>query len=136
MVYVLNEAKAEIDNLKISHITSVSVEENDDSSSVVTSDGDVILPSNNTGGTITIEGLELPDDVEELVELEKLIKSRNIDKATFSGIAFTQKGEPYQRTITGSNGFILRGSEWTPTDGVTRSFDCKFNKITFDYKKA
>lgn len=135
MTYVLNEARAEIDDLKISHITSVSVEENDDSSSVVTSDGDINLPSKNTGGTITIEGLELPDDVEDLINLERLIKSKNIIKATFSGIAYTKSGDPYLRTIVGSNGFIVRGSEWNPTDGVTRSFTCKFNQITFDYKK-
>ena len=84
----------------------------------------------NTGGTISIERLAWPNDVEQAVLLEEILESDLIKTVTCSGRAYTVNGEMYTKQIIGTNVTVTSDEdEWSPSDGVTQKLELAVNKL-------
>ena len=110
--------------------TKVSSKKNKDTSTTLTFDGDVNTSAKNTGGTISIERLAWPRDVEEAILLEEILESDLIKSITCTGRAYTVNGDPYTKQIIGSNVTVTSDEdEWSPSDGVTQKLELAVNKL-------
>ena len=110
--------------------TKVSSKKNKDTSAKLTFDGDVNTSAKNTGGTISIERLAWPMDVEEAILLEEILESDLIKSITCTGRTYTVNGDPYTKQIIGSNVTVTSDEdEWSPSDGVTQKLELAVNKL-------
>lgn len=114
----------------VSYATKVSSKKNKDTSTTLTFDGDVNTSAKNTGGTISIERLAWPQDVDEAIRLESLLESENIKSVVCSGRAYTVNGESYDKKTIGTNVTVTSDEdEWSPSDGVTQKLELAVNKL-------
>lgn len=129
MVNLLRDVKVQLDNQPELTITSIKVDKDDNSGSIDTNKGTVKTPNTATGGKISIESLELPASVQELIAFEEYIEEGIIDKATFSAIGKSKDGNQYLRRVECLRGYVVPSSEWKPGDGLTVSFECQFDVV-------
>ena len=114
----------------MAYATKVTSKKNKDTNTTLTFNGDVNTSAANTGGTISIERLYWPQDVEEAKTLEALLESENIKTVVCSGRAYTANGDPYKKTITGTQVIITTDEEeWSPSDGVTQKLELAVNQL-------
>jgi len=118
------------DSVLLAYATKVSSKKNKDTSTTLTFDGDVNTSAKNTGGTISIERLAWPTDVEEAIRLESILESDLITSVVCSGRAYTVNGDSYNKQIIGTNVTITSDEdEWSPSDGVTQKLELAVNKL-------
>lgn len=118
------------DSVVLAYATKVSSKKNKDTSTTLTFDGDVNTSAKNTGGTISIERLAWPTDVEEAIRLESILESDLITSVICSGRAYTVNGDPYNKQIIGTNVTVTSDEdEWSPSDGVTQKLELAVNKL-------
>ena len=118
------------DSIVLAYATKVTSKKNKDTSTTLTFDGDVNTSAKNTGGTISIERLSWPADVEEAVRLEALLESENIKTVVCSGRAYTANGDPYNKQIIGTQVTVTSDEdEWSPSDGVTQKLELAVNRL-------
>lgn len=118
------------DNLVLAYATKVSSKKNKDTKTTLTFDGDVNTSAKNTGGTISIERLAWPTDVEEAVRLESLLEADLIKSVTCTGRAYTANGDAYIKQIIGTNVTVTSDEEeWSPSDGVTQKLELAVNRL-------
>lgn len=129
MAYGLTDVTVYFDDMDAGYIDSISVEMQDDSGFKATNKGDLPYNGNNTGGTISISGYEYPETVAELKAFQDKLDSKSIESCTFSAYGVAKNGEKYLQKITCIGGTILAGYEWSPSDDLGLSFDCKFREI-------
>jgi len=118
------------DSVLLAYATKVSSKKNKDTSTTLTFDGDVNTSAKNTGGTISIERLAWPTDVEEAIRLESILESDLITSVVCSGRAYTVNGDSYNKQIIGTNVTVTSDEdEWSPSDGVTQKLELAVNKL-------
>ena len=125
------DVKVTIDNLTLMYATKVSSKRNKDASTTLTFDGDVNTSASNTGGTISIERLAWPENVEEAKQLESILENGELIKTVVcSGKAYTANGDMYTKQIIGTNVTITSDEdEWSPSDGVTQKLELAVNRL-------
>jgi environmental stress-induced protein Ves len=118
------------DSVVLAYATKVSSKKNKDTSTTLTFDGDVNTSAKNTGGTISIERLAWPMDVEEAKLLETILEADLIKSVTCSGRAYTVNGDVYTKQIIGTNVTVTSDEdEWSPSDGVTQKLELAVNRL-------
>ena len=70
------------DGVIIAYGTKVTSKKNKDSKTTLTFDGDVSTSGKNTGGTISIERLVWPSDIDDFIALEKKLEESDIKSIT------------------------------------------------------
>ena len=114
----------------LAYATKVSSKKNKDTSTTLTFDGDVNTSAKNTGGTISIERLAWPQNVEEAKLLEQILESDLIKTIICSGRAYTVNGDPYRKEIVGTSVTVTSDEdEWSPSDGVTQKLELGVNVL-------
>lgn len=127
----LFDVQVNIDGVLLKYGTKVSYEKNRDTSTTNTFDGDVTTNANNTGGTISFEGLVLPTDVGDAIRLEEMLENNNIKVVTIVGTSYTGNGDPYRKTVIGTNATVNSDSqEFSPSDASTMSLEFGVNTLT------
>ena len=127
----LFDVQVNIDGVLLKYGTKVSYEKNRDTSTTNTFDGDVTTNANNTGGTISFEGLVLPTDVEDAIRLEEMLDNNNIKVVTIVGTSYTGNGDPYRKTVIGTNATVNSDSqEFSTSDASTMSLEFGVNTLT------
>lgn len=120
-----------IDGVKIGYATKVTAKKNKDTSTTLTFNGDVNTMSRNTGGTISVEGLYWPTNVASAIDLENMLNSTHITNITCSGVSYTASGDPYKKTIMGTDVIVTSDEdEWSPSDGITQKLEFAVNTLT------
>ena len=135
MVDYLKDVRVKFDNQPELIITSIKVDKDDNSGSTDTNKGTIKAPNTATGGKISIDTLELPGSVEELLAFEAYLEEGLIEKATFSAIGKTKNGEQYTRIVKCIDGYVVPSSEWKPGDGLTVSLECQFDTVKNESSK-
>ena len=121
----------------IVYATKVSSSKNKDNSTKLTFQGDVTVGGKNTGGTISIENLYWPEDLDKALELENMLNADFIKLITCVGKGYTRNGTPYKRVITGTEVTITSDEEeWSPSDGISSSLEVSVNTLKRESKKA
>jgi len=131
------DVEINIDGVAILYATSVSSSKNKDTNTTLTFNGDVNTSSANTGGTISVEGLYWPTDIEKAIALENKLNGidsdgnpQTIETITCSGTSYTAGGDPYTRQIIGTGVTVNTDDEdWSPSDGITNSLEFAVNKL-------
>ena len=127
----LYDVEINLDGVLILYATKVSSKKNKDSSTTNTFNGDVTTSAKNTGGTISIEGLYFPTDIDQAIALENKLNADDIKVITCSGSSNTATGDPYRRTIIGSGVTITSDEdEWSPSDGISQKLELTVNQLT------
>ena len=127
----LYDVEINLDGVLILYATKVSSKKNKDSSSTLTFNGDVVTSAKNTGGTISIEGLYFPTDIDQAIALENKLNADDIKVVTCSGSSYTATGDPYRRTIIGSGVTISSDEDdWSPSDGISQKLELTVNQLT------
>ena len=117
-------------NVVLAYATKVSNKKNKDTSTTLTFDVDVNTSAKNTGGTITIERLAWPTDVNEAILLEEILESDLIKTVTCTGRAYTVNGDVYTKQVIGTNVTVTSDEdEWSPSDGVTQKLELAVNRL-------
>jgi hypothetical protein len=121
----------------IAYATKVSNSKNKDNSTKLTFNGDVTIGGRNTGGTISIENLYWPEDLDKALELENMLNAEFIKSITCVGNGYTRNGTPYKRVITGTEVTITSDEEeWSPSDGITNTLEVSVNQLKRESKRA
>lgn len=114
----------------LAYATKVSSKKNKDTSTTLTFDGDVNTSAKNTGGTISIERLAWPTNVDEARLLEDILEAELIKTVVCSGKAYDVNGNMYIKQITGTNVTVTSDEdEWSPSDGVTQKLELAVNVL-------
>lgn len=125
------DVEINLDGVLILYATKVSNKKNKDNSTQLTFNGDVTTSAKNTGGTISIEGLYFPSDLDQAIALENKLNSDDIKVVTCSGTSYTASGDPYRRSIIGSGVTITSDEdEWSPSDGISQKLELAVDKLT------
>lgn len=125
------DVEVNLDGVLILYGTKVSNKKNKDNNTTLTFNGDVTTGAKNTGGTISIEGLYFPTDIDQAIELENKLNSNNIKTITCSGTSYTASGDPYRKIIIGSGVTITSDEEdWAPSDGVSAKLEMSVDILT------
>lgn len=125
------DVEINLDGVLILYATKVSSKKNKDNSTTLTFQGDVTTGAKNTGGTISIEGLYFPTDLDQAIALENKLNDGNIKVVTCSGTSYTANGDPYRRTLIGSGVTITSDEdEWSPSDAMTQKLELAVDKLT------
>lgn len=125
------DVEINLDGVLILYATKVSSKKNKDTKTTLTFNGDVSTGAKNTGGTISIEGLYFPTDLDEAIALENKLNDDNIKVITCSGTSYTAGGDPYRRSIIGSGVTITSDEdEWSPSDGISQKLELAVNNLT------
>ena len=125
------DVEINLDGVLILYATKVSNKKNKDNSTTLTFNGDVTTSAKNTGGTISIEGLYFPTDLDQAIALENKLNSNDIRVVTCSGTSYTASGDPYRRSIIGSGVTITSDEdEWSPSDGISQKLELAVNQLT------
>lgn len=129
----LFDVEINLDGVNILYATKVTSKKNKDNNTRLTFNGDVTTSAKNTGGTISIEGLYFPTDVENAVALENKLNSNDIESVTCSGTSYTAGGDPYRRIITGTGVTVTSDEdEWSPSDGISQKLELAVNNLKRD----
>lgn len=125
------DVEINLDGVLILYATKVSTKKNKDNSTTLTFQGDVTTGGRNTGGTISIEGLYFPTDLDQAIALENKLNSSDIKVVTCSGTSYTATGDAYRRTVIGSGVTITSDEdEWAPSDGISQKLELAVNQLT------
>ena len=125
------DVEINLDGVLILYATKVSNKKNKDTSTTLTFQGDVTTSAGNTGGTISIEGLYFPTDLDQAIALENKLNSSDINVVTCSGTSYTANGDPYRRTLIGSGVTVTSDEdEWSPSDAMTQKLELAVDKLT------
>lgn len=125
------DVEINLDGVLILYATKVSNKKNKDTSTTLTFQGDVNTSAKNTGGTISIEGLYFPTDLDQAIALENKLNADNIKVITCSGTSYTANGDAYRRSIIGSGVTITSDEdEWSPSDGISQKLELAVNQLT------
>ena len=125
------DVEINLDGVLILYATKVSNKKNKDTSTTLTFQGDVTTSAGNTGGTISIEGLYFPTDLDQAIALENKLNSNDIKVVTCSGTSYTATGDPYRRSVIGSGVTVTSDEdEWSPSDGISQKLELAVNKLT------
>lgn len=125
------DVEINLDGVLILYATKVSNKKNKDNSTQLTFNGDVTTSAKNTGGTISIEGLYFPSDLDQAIALENKLNSDDIKVVTCSGTSYTASGDPYRRSVIGSGVTITSDEdEWSPSDGISQKLELAVDKLT------
>ena len=125
------DVEINLDGVLILYATKVSSKKNKDNSTTLTFQGDVTTSGSNTGGTISIEGLYFPTDLDQAIALENKLNSSDIKVVTCSGTSYTANGDPYRRTLIGSGVTVTSDEdEWSPSDAMTQKLELAVDKLT------
>lgn len=125
------DVEINLDGVMILYATKVSSKKNKDTKTTLTFNGDVTTGAKNTGGTISIEGLYFPTDLDEAISLEQKLNEDNIKVITCSGTSYTAGGDPYRKSIIGSGVTITSDEdEWSPSDGIGQKLEVAVNNLT------
>lgn len=125
------DVEINLDGVLILYATKVTNKKNKDTSTTLTFNGDVNTSAKNTGGTISIEGLYFPTDLDQAIQLENKLNSNNIQVITCSGTSYTAGGDRYRRSIIGSGVTITSDEdEWSPSDGISQKLELSVNRLT------
>lgn len=126
----------DLDGVGILHGTKMSSKKNKDNSTKLTFNGDVNFGGKNTGGTISIETIYWPEDLDMAVALENKLNSNDIKYIKCTGKAYTRTGQPYTRTITGLEVTVTSDEEeWSPSEGIGSSLEVSVNTLIRESKK-
>ncbi len=124
------DVEINIDGVLILYGTKVSSSKNKDTNTTLTFNGDVNTGARNTGGTISVEGLYWPTDVQQAIDLENTLNDDNIRVITCTGTSYTASGDPYKRSIIGSGVTVTTDDdEWSPSDGITQTLEFSVNNL-------
>ena len=125
------DVEINLDGVLILYATKVSSKKNKDNNTTLTFQGDVTTGARNTGGTISIEGLYFPSDLEQAIALENKLNESDIKVVTCSGTSYTATGDAYRRTIIGSGVTITNDEDdWSPSDGISQKLELAVNNLT------
>lgn len=125
------DVEINLDGVLVLYATKVSTKKNKDNSTTLTFQGDVTTGARNTGGTISIEGLYFPTDLDEAIALENKLNDADIKVVTCSGTSYTATGDAYRRTVIGSGVTITSDEdEWSPSDGISQKLELAVNQLT------
>ena len=125
------DVEINLDGVLVLYATKVSTKKNKDNSTTLTFQGDVTTGARNTGGTISIEGLYFPTDLDEAIALENKLNAADIKVVTCSGTSYTATGDVYRRTVIGSGVTITSDEdEWSPSDGISQKLELAVNNLT------
>ena len=125
------DVEINLDGVLILYATKVSNKKNKDNSTTLTFNGDVTNSAKNTGGTISIEGLYFPTDLDQAIALENKLNSNDIKVVTCSGTSYTAGGDPYRRSVIGSGVTITSDEDdWSPSDGISQKLELAVDKLT------
>jgi formylmethanofuran dehydrogenase subunit A len=124
------DVEINFDGVIIAHGTKVTSKKNKDSKTTLTFSGDVTTSGKNTGGTISIERLYWPSDINQAIALENKLNSNDIKVITCTGTGYLMSGEPYRRTITGTHITVTSDEEdWSPSDGISQKLEVNVDKL-------
>jgi len=125
------DVEINLDGVLLLYATKVSSKKNNDSTVKNTFNGDVTIGAMNTGGTISIEGLYYPTDVNQAILLENLLDNEKIKTVVCSGTSYTAGGDPYRKSIIGTDVTVTSDEDdWSVSDGVTQKLEFSVNKLT------
>lgn len=125
------DVEINLDGVLILYATKVTNKKNKDNSTTLTFQGDVNTGARNTGGTISIERLYFPLDLDQAIQLENKLNADNIKVITCSGTSYTASGDPYRKSIIGSGVTITSDEdEWSPSDGISQKLELAVNTLT------
>lgn len=125
------DVEINLDGVLVLYATKVSSKKNKDNSTTLTFQGDVTTAGANTGGTISIEGLYFPTDLDQAIALENKLNSSDIKVVTCSGTSYTANGDPYRRTLIGSGVTVTSDEdEWSPSDAMTQKLELAVDQLT------
>ena len=125
------DVEINLDGVLILYATKLGFKKNKDSSTTNTFNGDITTTSKNTGGTISIEGLYFPTDIDQAIALENKLESDDIKVITCSGTSNTAGGDPYRKIIIGSGVTVTSDDEdWAPSDGIIAKLELKVDNLT------
>ena len=125
------DVEINLDGVLILYATKVSNKKNKDNKTTLTFNGDVNTGAKNSGGTISIEGLYFPTDLDQAIALENKLNDDNIKVITCSGTSYTASGDPYRRSIIGSGVTITSDEDdWSPSDGISQKLEVSVDKLT------
>ena len=125
------DVEINLDGVLILYGTKVSNKKNKDNSTTLTFNGDITTGAKNTGGTISIEGLYFPTDLDQAILLENKLNSNDIKVVTCSGTSYTASGDPYRKVIIGSGITVTSDEEdWAPSDGISSKLELAVDKLT------
>ena len=125
------DVEINLDGVLILYATKVSSKKNKDSSTTLTFNGDINTGAKNTGGTISIDGLYFPTDLDQAIALENKLNASDIKVVTCSGTSYTASGDPYRRSIIGSGVTVTSDEdEWSPSDGISQKLELAVNQLT------
>lgn len=126
----IHDVEVNLDGVIILYCTKISSKKNKDNGTTLTFNGDVNTSAKNTGGTISIEGLYWPNDLEQAIALEEKLTDGNIKTITCNGTAYTATGDPYTKTLIGTQGTVTTDEdEWSPSDGITQKLEFAVNHL-------
>ena len=130
------DVEINLDGVLLLYATKVSSKKNNDSNVKNTFNGDVTIGAMNTGGTISIEGLHYPTDVEQAILLENLLDNEKIKTVVCAGTGYTAGGDPYRRTIIGTDVTVTSDEDdWSVSDGVSQKLEFKVNNLRRAYEQ-
>lgn len=125
------DVEINLDGVLILYATKVSSKKNKDTSTNLTFNGDINTGAKNTGGTISIDGLYFPTDLDQAIALENKLNASDIKVITCSGTSYTASGDPYRRSIIGSGVTVTSDEdEWSPSDGIGQKLELAVNNLT------
>lgn len=129
----LHNVEISIDKLPILYATKVSSKKNRDTSTTLTFNGDVTTSARNTGGTISVEALYWPTELQDAVDLEDKLDGGNIESVVCTGTSYTVNGDPYTRTITGTGVTVTSDEDdWSPSDGISMKLEFAVDTLKRD----
>lgn len=137
------DVEVNLDGVIILYATKISSKKNKDNSTTLTFNGDINTSAKNTGGTISIEGLYFPTELDEVIALENKLNAVDEDGnpspikvVTCSGTSYTAGGDPYRKTVIGSGVTVTNDEdEWSPSDGISQKIELSVDNLTRSVEK-
>lgn len=114
-----------VDGVKFKALTAVKPEESDDTSSLLTSDGPVQVGTPKNASEVTVEGIDMPRNLEEDQAQKAILDKGIFDEASCSGIKHYADGSKGRQTWSMKGGVIHRNKEWSASDQTTWSMTLK-----------
>ncbi|BBL61505.1 hypothetical protein [Methanobrevibacter arboriphilus] len=119
--------------VEFNFLTSFSPEKADDTSTKLTSDGEVQIGAPNTGAEVSVEGVAYGKNKQQIKEQLRVFAVGNFYSALWSGEENTNDSidsTPYVHEFLMFGGTIKRTSEWSPEDQFSNKMTIKTNKLT------
>lgn len=122
---LLEDMELMVDGVKFKALTAVKPEESDDTSSILTSDGPVQVGTPKNASEVSVEGVDMPRNLEEDKAQKAIFDKGIFDEAYCSGIKHYADGSKARQTWSMDGGVITRNKEWSPSDQTTYSMTLK-----------